>query len=85
MSTPARQVVDWVILLEQLRDLGVRTGTISENTGIAVSTLREYRLAMKSPLHANGEAIIRYWCERTGLNRAQVPMTLHLPSAHQRR
>jgi len=84
MNAAVKLVVDWVTLLEQLRDAGIRTGTISERTGVAVSTLREYRLGIKSPLHSSGEAIVRFWCESTGKDREFVPMTEQLPNAHQR-
>jgi hypothetical protein len=82
MSVQPNFVVDWEALLEQLRDLEVRTGTISEATGIAVSTIREYRLGMKTPLHAKGEAIIRFWCSTTGRDRKDLPMTQAMPSTH---
>lgn len=84
MNATTNQVVDWPALLEQLRDREVRTGTISEHTGIAVSTLREYRGGLKSPLHSNGEALIRFWCKATGQVRELVPMTQAMPSGHRR-
>lgn len=82
LSTPLAEVVDWVQLLEQLRELGVRTSTVSELTGISRQALGEYRQGIKTPLHARGEALIRAWCELTGLARAHVPMCVPLPTVH---
>lgn len=84
MNAAVRHVVDWVAMLEQLRAADIRTGTISEHTGIAVSTLREYRLCVHSPTHAKGEALIDFWCRVRGEPRDALPMTLALPSARQR-
>lgn len=84
MNAATKFAVDWVALLEQLRADDIRTGTISEHTGIAVSTLREYRLCVHSPTHAKGEALIDFWCRVRGVSRDSVPMTQQLPTARQR-
>lgn len=74
MSVPVQLVVDWPQMLNELRRLEIRTGQISEFTGLSTGNIREYRLGEKSPMHFNGERIILFWMQCTGKNRALLPM-----------
>lgn len=74
MSVPIQLVVDWPEMLNELRRLQIRTGMIGEFTGLSTGNIREYRLGLKSPMHANGERIIAFWIQATRKERAQLPM-----------
>jgi hypothetical protein len=67
-------VVDWPVLLNELRNMGIGSGQISMRVYLSSGNIREYRAGLKSPMHANGERIIEYWMRKTGKNRSQLPM-----------
>ena len=71
---PHPGVVDWPELLHELRRAGFHTGSIAEHTELGASTLREYRAGVSTPLHANGERLIRFWAQALGKDRAQLPI-----------
>jgi orotate phosphoribosyltransferase-like protein len=84
VSVAPNFVVDWSELLNDLRRRGLRTRQIAENLEMSHSTLVEYGQGVKSPLHANGERLIAYWCSVTSKTREEVPHTQAFRSAHLR-
>jgi hypothetical protein len=74
-------VVDWVTLLDQLRQSGARTTQISQMSGIPRTTLFSYRDGTSSPSHAKGEVLISLWIGITRRPREQLPMTNPAASA----
>ena len=66
--------VDWPQVLNDLRQRRVKTGLIARYTGLSTGNIREYRLGVKSPMHANGERIIEFWIRETGKQRVQLPL-----------
>lgn len=73
MSAAIEVVVDWQAVLNELRTMGIRTGQISMRVHLSSGMLREYRLGLKAPGHANGEKIIAYWMRLTDKSREQIP------------
>jgi lambda repressor-like predicted transcriptional regulator len=74
-------VVDWAALVDGLRRHGFPLSEVSRVTGVSITSLKEYRLAIKSPLHATGERLIVYWCGVTNSTREQLPRTRRIMSA----
>lgn len=74
MATAPSLVVDWQALLNDLRRRGLRTGTIAEQVGLSSGNLREYRLGLKCPMHANGERLIEFYLASTMQTRDRIPM-----------
>lgn len=70
MSYP---VVDWPLLLEELRLSGLTFRQIAEVTDVSHVTLINYSNQATTPLHSNGERLISFWIHRTGKPRDQLP------------
>jgi hypothetical protein len=69
------RAVDWPLLLEELRLTKLSFREIAKVVEVSHVALINYSAMTSSPLHANGERLIEFWCQRTGKVRQQVPMT----------
>lgn len=75
MNATAHLVVDWPLLLEELRVSGGRSfRELARATELSHVSLFNYANGVTSPSHATGERLIAYWCERTGKHRGELPM-----------
>lgn len=66
--------INWQLVIAQIRlsGKGQTFGQMSRTTGISKQTL--YSLSKSGqPFYANGEILIRYWCDRMGLMRDCLP------------
>lgn len=69
-----RHRINWQLVVSQIRTSGrgQTFGQMARVTGISKQAL--YLLSKGGqPLHANGEALIGYWCDRMGLRRDCLP------------
>jgi hypothetical protein len=66
--------VDWTVLLEELRLTKLTFRDIAKATDVSHVNLINYSNQANTPLHANGERIIGFWCATTGKTRDQLPM-----------
>lgn len=68
------QRIHWQLVIAQIRKSGKGQtfGQMARITGVSKQAL--YLLSKGGqPLHANGEVLIRYWCDRMGLMRDCLP------------
>jgi hypothetical protein len=68
------QRIHWQLVIAQIRTSGKGQtfGQMARVTGVSIETLKSLARAGQ-PLHANGEVLIRYWCDRMGLMRDCLP------------
>ncbi|AZS49322.1 hypothetical protein DM558_00360 [Entomomonas moraniae] len=71
---------DWFRLLSDLKRFGFSHNDIFKRTSIPIGTISGYKQGSE-PKHADGERLIRLWCEVTGGNREDAP-TVSRRSAH---
>lgn len=67
-----RSVVDWFMLLVELKKQGYSHHKIFNHTKIPVGTLAGFKQGSE-PKHGDGERLISLWCKVTGKNREFVP------------
>lgn len=71
-------MVDWKSVLLQLRGTGLSYGAISIATNVPCGTLRMLVARRSQPIYTTGESVVRYWCERMGKDRAELPQVATL-------
>lgn len=72
MNVAERVIVDFVEILKFLRSRGYGINTIAMYANVSRTSVRDYGEGT-TPLHPQGERIIRFWCEITGNPRDAVP------------
>jgi hypothetical protein len=73
-------VVDFAVMLASLRRSGYGINRIAALADVSRTAVRNYCVDT-TPLHPQGERIIRTWCELSGSPREAVPMRRALPRA----
>ena len=76
-------VADFEGMLDALRRAGFTWPAIERETGIPVTTLKDYLLNGATPLHPNGEKLIGFYCRATSTARDDVPTCRKMPSVAQ--
>lgn len=69
-----RMRVDWWQLVVDLSRHGMAQAAVGKSIQVAGSTLHGWKMGAE-PRHAEGEALLRLWCQATGHARELVPMT----------
>jgi hypothetical protein len=72
VAVVAHRNVDFVELLKFLLARGYGTNAIAMYADVSRSSVRNY-IDGTTPLHPQGERMIRLWCEITGNSRDAVP------------
>lgn len=67
-----RCAVDWFRLLCDLKKFDFSHNDIKNMTGIPVGTLAGYKQGAE-PKHADGEKLVKLWCNVTGGSRLDLP------------
>ena len=65
--------IDWPALIEQLRASGLSMPQIAIQCDLSPTSVKEWRLAVKTPLHKSGERLVEFWCAHTGQDRSMLP------------
>lgn len=66
--------VDWFRVFHTLKVEGYSYYALASLTGIPKATLTGWAYGAE-PRHAEGERLIAFWCDTTGRERAELPMT----------
>lgn len=69
-------VIDWALLLEELRLSSLTFRDIATAVDVNHTSLIKYSQQATSPSHATGERLIAFWMQTTGKTRDQLPTAL---------
>lgn len=79
-----RYVTDWSAIIDSLQRQGLSFVQLSRCTGIPRATLHRFSDGA-IPKHADGEALVDFWCKFTLSAREQVPLSPRLLNGNARR
>jgi lambda repressor-like predicted transcriptional regulator len=79
-----RYDTDWAAIIDALQRQGLAFSRLSRCTGIPRATLHRFSDGA-IPKHADGEALLAFWCSFTVSTREQAPITPRLLNANARR
>lgn len=80
---PARRV-DWFRIMADLAHRGFSIRAVGFQIDVPRQTIDGWRAGIE-PRHDDGERLLRFWSQATGLSRLDVPYQLREPSASLRR
>lgn len=79
-----RRRVDWFRILADLTHRGFSIRTVGDQIDVPRQTICGWRMGIE-PRHDDGERLLRFWSQATGLSRLDVPYCVREPSASMRR
>ncbi len=65
--------LNWAQIICDIRSTRLTYGQIARITHIPKSTIASLVRRPIEPLYTNGEALVLYWCQRTGKPRNELP------------